>query len=160
MRIGVLSDTHSKKLPTQLVEDFFGVDLIIHAGDFCSPEDLGHLKKIAKVEAVHGNMDNPDLCRHLPRRKIVTCGKYAIGLFHGEGAPATLLPRVKAEFAKDKVAAVIFGHSHHPMNERIGDVLFFNPGSATDTVFAPYRSYGILEIDDKGIKAEIVKVKD
>ena len=160
MRVGVVSDTHSKKLPQQVLEDFLDADLIIHAGDFCGPADLQQLKKITRVEAVCGNMDTPDLCRQLPQRKIITCGSYPVGLFHGGGAPATLLARVKEEFAKDKVAVVIFGHSHHPMNEKIGDVLYFNPGSPTDTVFAPYRSYGILEFNDDGIKGTIIKVKD
>ena len=160
MRVGVLSDTHSKKLPQQLLEDFLKFDLIIHAGDFCCPEDLQHLKKIVRVEAVHGNMDTPELSRQLPRRKIITCGNFHVGIFHGEGAPGTLMPRVKAEFAKDKVAVVIFGHSHQPLNERIGDVLYFNPGSPTDGIFAPYRSYGILDFTEKGVVGHIEKVKD
>ncbi|MBU1888025.1 MAG: metallophosphoesterase family protein, partial [Candidatus Omnitrophica bacterium] len=53
---------------------------------------------------------------------------------------------------------IIFGHSHVPMNEYIDGVLFFNPGSATDTVFAPYRSYGIIEIENGEVKAEIHKL--
>ena len=46
-----------------------------------------------------------------------------------------------------------------PKNEYIEGVLFFNPGSVTDTVYAPYRSYGIIEIDKDGkINAEIHKL--
>jgi predicted phosphodiesterase len=43
------------------------------------------------------------------------------------------------------------------MNEKIGKILFFNPGSATDKVFAPYNSYGIIEVNDK-IDAKIIKI--
>jgi len=42
------------------------------------------------------------------------------------------------------------------MNEFIGNVLFFNPGSATDFT-AEYNSYGIIELD-KGINARIIKI--
>jgi hypothetical protein len=66
---------------------------------------------------------------------------------------------VKREFANKKVDVVVFGHSHHPMNEKIDDVLYFNPGSATDTVFAPYRSYGILEMTNT-ITGRIIKLDE
>jgi len=36
--------------------------------------------------------------------------------------------------------------------------IYFNPGSPTDTIFAPYQSYGILEINGKEIKRSIVKI--
>lgn len=160
MRIGVLSDTHSRKLPAQMLEDFLKVDLIIHAGDFCDLVDYQNLKKIQRVESVFGNMDTPELSRQIPRRKVFTCEGVAIGLFHGEGAALTLLARVKAEFSKEDVAVVIFGHSHHPMNEKIGNVLYFNPGSPTDMIFAPYRSYGILDIKDKEVTGHIIRIKE
>jgi len=60
-------------------------------------------------------------------------------------------------FKNDKVDLIIFGHSHCGLNEKKGGILFFNPGSATDKVFAPYNSYGIIEINDK-IKATIIRI--
>jgi predicted phosphodiesterase len=44
------------------------------------------------------------------------------------------------------------------MNEMRGSVLYFNPGSPNDAIFAPYQSYGILEINDR-IVGTIVKVR-
>lgn len=159
MRIGVLSDTHSRDLPKQMIDDFKKVDLIIHAGDLCSKDVLDELKKIKEVKAVYGNMDDKGVRTVLSRNEIIHCGTYAIGIFHGEGHPHQLLDCVKREFVNKKVDAIVFGHSHQPMNERIDSVLFFNPGSPTDTVFAPYRSYGILEINDSLI-GRIVKIND
>ena len=158
MKIGVVSDTHSHPLPTQMLEDFKRVDFIIHAGDFCSLDVLDHLKKIKEVKAVYGNMDGTDLRQVLPRNQIVRCGKFSIGLFHGEGHPNGLLEKVRAEFENTKVDVIIFGHSHRTMNEEINGILFFNPGSPNDTVSAPYCSYGILDINDK-ITGKIIKVK-
>jgi len=160
MRVAVVSDTHSKKLPPQLVADLKKSDLIIHVGDFCTPEDYALLAGLQKIEAVCGNMDLPQMSKQLPRKRVFKCEGLNIGLFHGEGAPRLLLDRVKAEFAKDNVDVVVFGHSHHPLNEQIGKVLYFNPGSPTDTIYAPYRSYGILEINDKTVVGKIIRLED
>ena len=63
---------------------------------------------------------------------------------------------VKGEF--EDVDVIVFGHSHTPLNEVEEGVLFFNPGSPTDKVFAPYNSIGILHVDKK-IKGEIIRLE-
>lgn len=160
MKIGVVADTHSKALPQQMMEDFKDVELIVHAGDFCSLDVLERLKKLKEVKAVHGNMDEHQVRKELPRRQVFKVGSFTIGIYHGEGAPNQVLDKVKDEFRNEKVDAVIFGHSHRPFNELVGDVLYFNPGSPNDTIFAPYRSYGILDLTGTKIQGRIVKVKD
>ena len=159
MKIGIVSDTHSLALPAQMLEDFWNVDLIVHAGDFCCWADLEKFKKIKEVRAVYGNMDEMKIRRFFPRKQILKLGSAAVGLFHGEGSRGMILETVKAEFAKDKVDCIIFGHSHQPLNETLERILFFNPGSPNDTISAPYCSYGMLEIIDKKIVGKIVKVK-
>ena len=158
MKIGIVSDTHSRELPSVMMEDFKKVDFIIHAGDFCSLDVLEIFQKMKEVKAVYGNMDGGEMRRVLPRRQIIECGKFKIGLFHGEGHPQMLLSKVQSEFKDVKVDVIIFGHSHKAMNEVIDGVLYFNPGSPNDTVSAEYCSYGILEIDEK-ITGKIIKVK-
>ena len=159
MKIGVVADTHSQKLPKQMLDDFKKVDFIIHAGDFCTSEDLSKLAKLKEVKAVYGNMDDMSIRKKFPRRQIFSCGEFFIGVFHGEGPPKNLFEVVKAEFKNEKVNVIVFGHSHQPLNEISQGVLYFNPGSPNDLVFAPYRSYGILEITDDKIKGKIIKVK-
>lgn len=159
MRIGVVSDTHSRELPKQMLEDFKAVDLIVHAGDFCSVDVLDQFKKLKKeIRAVYGNMDDGQVRGLLHRVEVFPCERYAIGLFHGSGPPRGLLDVVKKEFGDRKVDVVIFGHSHHPMNEVINGVLYFNPGSPNDEIFAPYCSYGIIELSDQ-IEGKIIKVR-
>ena len=160
MRIGVVSDTHSRPLPQQLIRDFQGVDFVIHAGDFCDVADYEAVKKIKDIKAVYGNMDSMELRKRLPRKQLIPCGKFSVGVFHGEGPALAVLERVRGEFQKEKVDAVIFGHSHQPFNEKIDGVLYFNPGSPNDDIFAPYCSYGILEVTDKDIQGKIIKVKN
>lgn len=160
MKIGVVSDTHSLNLPRQMLEDFKKVDFIIHAGDFCSLEDLQKIAKVKEVKAVWGNMDDAALRKKLPRRQIIPCGKFKIGVFHGEGAPQTVLASVQKEFKGEKVDCIIFGHSHQPFNEEIKGVLYFNPGSPNDYVRPPYPSYGILEVGEKKIIGQLIKVRE
>ena len=159
MKIGVVADTHSREVPQPMLDDFKNVDLIIHAGDFCSPRDLELLCRIKEVKGVYGNMDGPEIRKIFPRKQILRCGKFSVGLFHGEGPPGTILDKVRGEFAKDSVDCVVFGHSHVAFNQKIGDILFFNPGSPNDTVCAPFCSYGILNVGDSKIVGKIVKIK-
>ncbi|NQV04262.1 MAG: metallophosphoesterase [Candidatus Omnitrophica bacterium] len=163
MRIGVISDTHisvtTDKLPVGLLDALGGCDLILHAGDLIDLSVIEQLKKVSKVEAVRGNMDQPDALPALENKKTLNIAGKKICLMHGYGNPKKLTEVLKKEFLDQKPDIIVFGHSHAPMNQYIDGVLFFNPGSPTDTVFAPYRSYGIIEIDKKEINAKIYELK-
>jgi uncharacterized protein len=164
MKIGVLSDTHipiaAKNLPESIYNRLKDCDLIIHAGDVVEVSFLEFLQGIAPTKAVHGNMDSPELQDMLPEKLIVEAEGKRIGVAHGKG-PSTKVVQVVGDIFDKKVDIVIFGHSHTPLNEKKGNVLFFNPGSPTDKIFAPYRSFGIIEITKSGdINAEIVRVDD
>ena len=75
MKIGVISDTHIRdsehKLPARLLEAFKDCELILHAGDLVDLSVIEQLKKIAKVEAVRGNMDLPKTQAALQDKKIL-----------------------------------------------------------------------------------------
>jgi len=159
MKIGVISDTHipinAENLPGEIIKHFKDADMILHAGDLVELSVLENLLQIApRVEAVRGNMDSKTVQAKLPEKKIIKADKYNIGLIHGWGPPDNLIERIEKVFKN--VDIIVFGHSHQPVNEKHGGILFFNPGSATDTIYTPQRSIGILELDEK-IKAEIIK---
>lgn len=159
MKIGVISDTHipinADNLPQELETYFKDVDMILHAGDLTELSVLENLAKLSpRVEAVSGNMDSKTIQSKLPEKMVIKAGNYSIGLVHGWGPPQGLIERISKIFKN--VDIIVFGHSHKPICERRNNVLFFNPGSATDTVHASYRSIGILELN-KEIKAKIIK---
>jgi putative phosphoesterase len=159
MIIGVLSDTHSLIIPAPLIERFKSVDLIIHAGDICDIHTLKLLKKMAPVKAVQGNMDESALKKELPLKQIIICDHLKIGVTHGHiGDTREALKNAISSFKNDKMDVVIFGHSHHALNEKIGATLYFNPGSPNDVVRAKFFSYGLVSIEAGKIKAEIVKI--
>jgi putative phosphoesterase len=162
MKIGVISDTHipgqASEIPHKALKEFKGVDMIIHAGDLVSGEVLDELKTVCDdVRAVHGNMDSAELKRALPEKLIIKAGKFCIGVTHGYGPPRLLLQAMKRLFSSQRVDLVIFGHSHQPESRSEEGVIYFNPGSATDTVYAPYQSFGIIEIDET-IQTKIIRI--
>lgn len=159
MRIGVLADTHipvaAKKIPERVLSLLKGVELILHAGDILQLQVVEELRKIAKTVAVSGNMDSFDVIEKLPAQEIVSVKGFKIGLIHGWGPPHGLISRLKEEFSH--VNCIVYGHTHMAAIDKVDGMLFLNPGSPTDKVFAPYNSMGFLEID-KEIKAEIVRL--
>lgn len=162
IKIGVVSDTHipvrSKKIPQKILEAFKKVDMVIHVGDLVDLSVLDELRAVCKdVKAVWGNMDPEDARKKLPEKIILNIGKFKFGVTHGFGSPAKLTEVLGPVFKDEEVDAIIFGHSHTATNETRDGVLFFNPGSPTDKLFAPYNSYGIIEVNDK-IDAKIIKI--
>ena len=163
MRIVVISDTHipisATELPPGLQQYMKNCDMIIHAGDILEKSVIDHLSKIADTKAVWGNMDPSEVKDSLPEKIELNVAGKSIGITHGKGSESVIVNRVKKMFRK-KMDIIIFGHSHVPMNQVIGETLFFNPGSATDKAFAPYRSFGIIDIIGGEIRAQIVRLDD
>ena len=163
MKILVISDTHipiaAKALPPQIIAEAKTVDLILHAGDFAEVDVLKELKEIKPVIAVAGNMDSYEIKKLLKQKQVVEIEGVKIGLMHGRGAPSGLLEVIRSEFKDVQgLSCVIYGHSHIPSIEIIDGVTYFNPGSSTEKVFAPYNSYGILKIENKKITPQIIKI--
>lgn len=177
MKIGVLSDTHLSNISgvissvkhilrnTRTIDDlrklivhhFHDVDRIIHAGDFVELAVLEMLQEFAPVEAVQGNMDTREIRATLPENTIFQVEGFTIGITHGNGGPQGILERVSACFRNKPVDAIVFGHTHRPINAIREGILFFNPGSPTDRIFAPYNSLGLLEISDN-IEGKIIRL--
>ena len=158
MKIGIISDTHipvsASAIPGKVIEYFSGTDLILHAGDFIDLAVLEELKRISSVEAVHGNMDSPEVKQILPRKKTIQVGSFKIGLIHGSGSPSGLMERIVKEFGEERLDAIVFGHSHSPHKQIVDNVLFFKPGSPTD---AAVNTFGLIEIANR-ITARIIEL--
>lgn len=160
MKIGVISDTHiqspDKLLPNAVFTAFEGVELILHAGDILIEEVLIQLQAIAPVQAVAGNNDGYQIYKKHGTRKLLSLNGKTIGLTHGMSRGKTYMSAY-SEFMGDNVDCIVYGHSHIPHNEVINNVLFFNPGSATQRRFQPRHSVGILHID-QNIVGEIIYI--
>jgi len=151
MRIAVLADTHVNRLeqlPKKIIDALPTVDLIVHAGDFTDLQLLKELKRLREVKAVHGNMDSKELKTVLQVKEVIEIGNKRIGITHGSGGPWGIEERIRKMFESDQIDIIVYGHSHRSENKVINDILFFNPGKATD-------SFGILTING-GAEGEII----
>ena len=140
MRIGLVSDTHDLLRP-KVLDWLRGSELILHAGDICSPRVLESLAAIAPVTAVRGNNDVGDWASRLREVEVVTAGGLDILVIHD----LSQLPDLATQPA---VRVVVSGHSHKPLVQQRGPVLFINPGSAGPRRFTLPISAGELRVQD------------
>ncbi len=159
MKVGVLSDTHipgaAPALPAAVFRLFADADLILHAGDIVDLAVLEELRALAPVEAVAGNMDGLEALQTLSAKKVLSLGRFTVGLIHGKFKIDVQREMIRKEFGK--VDLIVYGHSHTPFWGRVGDVLFLNPGSPTDNRHAPYHSVAVLTVGDE-LTAEIIRI--
>ncbi|MFC7063042.1 metallophosphoesterase family protein [Halobacillus seohaensis] len=148
MEIVVVSDTHmpkkNKPMPDRLKQEMKKADLVIHAGDWQTPEVYEEFQQYGKLIGVYGNVDTDEIKQLVPRRQIISIQGFSIGIVHGHGEKKTTEKRVVEEFDQEKVDLIIFGHSHLPLLKFSKKTMLFNPGSATDKRRLPYYSFGKL----------------
>ncbi len=140
LSIGVIADTHGF-VHDKVIDVFWGVDHIVHAGDIGGEHVLAALRKVAPVMFVRGNNDDSD-GEEIVRAEI---GGLRILLTHILPRPHRPARRVLDSMRRSSADIVIFGHSHLPHDEVIKGVRFFNPASAGRRRFDYPVSVGILE---------------
>jgi uncharacterized protein len=149
-RVGVLSDTHGLLRP-EVIKQLQGSDLIIHAGDIGSETIIPELGKIAPVYAVRGNVDNGAWAYKFPLTNAVELEQVFIYMYHGH---------LEVDLEPDKTfQVVISGHTHVPLLEQRGDVLYLNPGSAGHKRFTLPVSMAELTVDASKISARLITLK-
>lgn len=157
-RIGIISDTHiprkAPRVPDAALNAFTDVELILHAGDLSTLAVLRQLSAYAPVEAVQGNIEEPEVRSALPITRELVVGGCRIGLVHILGERKTRAAAARREFPEAQV--VVFGHSHIPELVQQEDLLLLNPGSATDRRTQPKCSIALLEIVDGTPRAQII----
>ncbi len=178
-RLGIVSDTHVpdriKALPPRTLELLAGVDLILHLGDICAPRVIRQFEQVAPVLAVQGNRDIFFKAhRRLPLCRVLQIGDVRIGMAHGHGGLRGYLRekiayltigyyfsqydlRVQSWF--ENVQAIVFGHTHYPVNRFRKGVLLFNPGAVAPDYKARFgASIGLLTVNThkKSVLGEIL----
>lgn len=151
MNVGVISDTHGK-LRQEAVEALRGVDRILHAGDVGDPKILDALARIAPVTAIRGNVDTESWAKSLPETELIEIAGLSIYMLHD-------LSKLDLKPKAAEIAAVVYGHSHHPKIEEKNGVLYFNPGSAGPRRFTLPVSVGKLVIENGKITGEILELR-
>ena len=138
MLIGVVSDTHNNLKNIDLIISIFNaeeVNLVIHTGDITSSKSLEKFLKLdADLIGVYGNNDRNEVGLAEIANKynfqfqqppnILTINNKKIAIFHEPDFIESFLVK------NDEIDIVIHGHTHRYRNEKIKDVLIFNPGES------------------------------
>jgi uncharacterized protein len=150
-QIGLISDTHGLLRP-EAVDALQGSHLILHAGDVGSPEILANLRTIAPVVAIRGNVDTEFWASALPETEVVTAAGVIFYMLH-DVARLDLNPEAAG------FSIVLSGHSHKPMQEFRGKVLYMNPGSAGPRRFTLPVTVARLDLEAKPWHADIIPLR-
>jgi putative phosphoesterase len=161
LKILVLSDSHNVILDSQIeeIKKQGKFDLLIHCGDnYSDGEKFAQRIGIGKVLEVPGNCDYKVTDKESIIMEEIQGKKFIITHGHLHNVKRDI--EKLREFAKKNLAEVVlYGHTHEAHNEKIDNILFFNPGS---TIFPRYgqSSFGILEFTDDGLKSKIIFFKN
>jgi putative phosphoesterase len=151
-RLGLIADTHGY-LPSDALEVFRAVDLILHAGDIGSEQILRSLEQAAPVVAVRGNMDGGPWTTGLPETQSIQAGSIIIHLVHD-------LLGFHIEPDQDARVAVVNGHTHRALVEKKNGVLFVNPGSAGAPRHGERSCVALLTVSGTRATAELISLRD
>lgn len=151
MRIGLIADTHNLLRPEALAA-LQGVDHLIHAGDIGGPHILEQLQRIAPLSVVRGNNDQESWADDIPEYLTLSFGAITLHVLHD-------LKQLEVDPAAQGIDVVIAGHSHKPLHEERNGVLYLNPGSAGPRRFKLPIGVGILHIEGRQVRAELITLQ-
>lgn len=146
-RYDIVSDTHGYLSP-ELLDELAGADMIVHAGDICSPSDYRTLCDIAPVRMCLGNNDWAyDYGPAVKARTIFVSSGLRWQVNHY---------RQRLNLGMSDIA--ICGHTHTPFVERDEwtQTLVMNPGSPTYPRRSRPSMGRIICEDGKVVEAKII----
>ena len=137
MLIGIISDTHDHiphlKKAIKVFKDR-KAELILHAGDYCSPFMVPHFEGL-NLKGIFGNNDGDKYLLMSKFRNIgaelagdflkIEEGGLSIALYHGTYAEITA-----SLIDSGRYDVVITGHTHEMVHKKEGKTIIINPGTA------------------------------
>lgn len=129
----VLGDTHRRAghgLEGRTLDAAREAAAVAHTGDFTTAAVHDAIAAQSdRLHAVAGNNDEPAVGSRLPPRTEFDAEGLAVAMVHGHEHSAEALSLLGREVGAD---LVIFGHSHRPEVEAVGEIVLLNPGSHAD----------------------------
>jgi len=147
MKAAVFSDTHRNTQPMLEAIRRCQPDLVIHLGDHDADADAVRLTFPGlPLYTVQGNCD---YVTQAPEWDLVPLGPVKAFITHGHLYNVKYIgPQRLAYAALEQGAAIaMFGHTHCPMQEQLGEVLVLNPGTAGK---GRNLSWALVEVTDSG----------
>jgi hypothetical protein len=154
--IAAVADTHGQTdaIISRLVQ--IKPDYLLFAGDFY--RDGRTIARRLRIEAaiVSGNTD---ISHCDQQEQVVSLQSHRFLLIHGhQYGVKNNLNRLYYYARELEVEAVVFGHTHNPFCERVGDIWKINPGTPVPPRLSARASYALIEVDQEGIKPAIQRM--
>jgi len=164
----IIGDFHIPMRATEIPEKFKDLLVpnkmqhVICTGNVGAKESIDWLKGLSDnfVMAKGDYDENPGL----PDSKVITLGKFKIGVVHGHQIVPWGDEEALANYARELDCDILIsGHTHQHKISSLGGKYFVNPGSATGAYSAlqneNYPSFILLEILNESIRAFIYEYK-
>lgn len=162
MLIGIISDTHDHVPNIQKAVQIFKerkAELILHAGDYCSPFTIPHFEGL-NVIGIFGNNDGD---KFLLMNKFNEIGAELAGEFYSTDIDGLKIAVYHGTYSEITQAltdsgnfdVVISGHTHEKVQKVVGETIVINPGTAHG--FDDVATIAFLETTTK--KVEFVEMK-
>src|SRR6202789_674649 len=148
--VGLISTTH-RLLPPEPRAFAAGCGYIIHGGDIGSAAILDELSALAPLIAVKGNNDRQAWAAHLPETEMIRVGGVFIYVIHD-------LSQLDIEPHAAGAQVIVSGHSHKPLIELRGGILYVNPGSCGPRRFNLPLSVGEIHVEGTKVRARTVEL--
>jgi len=169
MLIGLISDTHipydAEKLPQNLGQIFYNVDLILHAGDIYKSFVLDELSTFAPVIAARGDDDVGTIIqdKRVREEHIFIAEGLVIWLIHiyryNDWSTYEIKGREFWHRSEPPPDILVYGHTHQTAMAQNGPLLTITPGSATFPDYKPGPgTVGLLTIKAGTAKGQIIQL--
>ncbi len=145
MKILIIGDTHNHPMGVKkALKMTMPVDMLIHTGD--GWKDAEDIPQGVELVRVTGNCDRSIKGE---AEKTITLEGVKILITHGHKYNVKHdLNRLYYKALESKANIVIYGHSHKRVSEKVGDILFINPGSAWRPRDCEPPGFVLMKIDD------------
>ena len=152
MKILVFSDSHGEVSRMYYACLEHRPDAVIHLGD--TVRDAEELERLLPGVSICMIRGNNDYAPSIPLQLVYPAGGTTVFLCHGHLFGVKTTKTVLAAAAKRAGCSVaLFGHTHRPFDETVGDVRLINPGSVTFS-----DSYTVINADNGNFTATAIKL--
>lgn len=137
MKIGIISDSHDHLVNVIKAVEVFKekkVDHVIHLGDYVNPASVKLFKDI-KLIGIFGNNDGDKYMLMNSFNEIKGEIKGGFHEFEADGLKFACYHGTEPQLKNSLIDSgtydvVMYGHTHAPVNKKVGGTLVLNPGSS------------------------------
>lgn len=144
VRVALISDIHGR-LSEKARRCLEKCDYIVCAGDTESLSILSEMEAMKPLTAVRGNCDWRPWASDLPKDDILKVEDVTIYVIHN-------IDHLSFEPDPQRIDVVVYGHTHRSRQYYKNDVLYVNPGSASEPRGGDSARMAVLEVDGKSLR--------